>query len=120
LFADELTDLRVMRECISRHFVSLGLAKKSPYTTAFNEALVRLIEGGIVQHWKESAVNQHVDPAKLNLFEDELRNNVGPEALKTDNIQGAFLLLGSGMLACTLVFFAELSLKWMQRTHFQI
>jgi hypothetical protein len=102
-----------MRECISRYFISLGLAKKSPYTTAFNEKLVRLIEAGIVQHWKENIVYQRVDPAMSNLFEDDLRYNMGPEVLKIENVQGSFLLLCAGILVCILVFFAELSLKWM-------
>jgi hypothetical protein len=101
-----------MRECISRYFISLGLAKKSPYTRAFNEVLVRLIEAGIVQQWKKNIIQEHFDPADSNLFEDKLKNSVGPEVLKFENVQGAFLLLGAGIVVCILVFLAELSLRW--------
>jgi hypothetical protein len=108
---EEMTELRVMRECISRYFISLGLSKKSPYTTAFNEVLVRLIETGIVQYWKKSILYRSVDPFMTGLFEKTEKNNIGPEMLRMENVQGAFLLLVAGDVICILVFIAELSVK---------
>jgi hypothetical protein len=110
---EEMAELRVMRECISRYFIALGLSKKSPYTAAFNEALVRLIETGIVQYWKESILYRRVDPIMTRLFEKSRKKNIGPEILRMENVLGAFLLLGVGELICILVFIAELSLKCM-------
>jgi hypothetical protein len=110
---EEMRNLRVMRECISRYFIALGLSKKSPYTTAFNEALVRLIETGIVQYWKKSILHRNVDPIMTGLFEKIGKSNKGPEMLRMENIQGIFLLLGAGNMICILVFIAELSLKCM-------
>lgn len=114
---EEMSELRVMRECISRYFIALGLSKKSPYTTAFNEALVRLIETGIVQYWKESILYRSVDPIMTGLFDKTGKKNVGPEMLRMENVQGAFLLLGAGDLICILVFIAELSLKFILNSH---
>jgi hypothetical protein len=89
----------------------LGLSKKSPYTTAFNEALVRLIETGIVEYWKERILYRSVDPIMTRLFDKPGKKNVRPEMLRMENVQGAFLLLSAGDLICILVFIAELSLK---------
>jgi hypothetical protein len=116
---DEMRELRVMRECISRYYIALGLSKMSPYKAAFNEALVRLIEAGIVQYWKDSVGYRSVDPITSGLFDRTGNNNIKPEMLRMENIQGAFLLLGAGELLCILVFIAELSLKCLLDNHKQ-
>ncbi|XP_023713652.2 uncharacterized protein LOC111867752 [Cryptotermes secundus] len=114
---EEMTELRVMRECISRYFISLGLSKMSPYTTAFNEVLVRLIETGIVQYWKKSILYRSVDPIITRLFDKTGKKDVRPEMLRMENVQGAFLLLCAGDMICILVFIAELSLKCILNSH---
>jgi hypothetical protein len=108
---DELTELRVMRECSSRYFIALALTKRSPYTAAFNVGVVRLIESGIVQHWKESNTHESVNSTLSSLFEKDGRKNTGPEVLKLEHVQGAFLLLAAGFLMGILVFVAELSIN---------
>jgi hypothetical protein len=107
----ELTHLRVMRECTSRYFIALALSKRSPYTEAFNGGVVRLIESGIVQHWKQSITYQSVNSTVSRPFERDGRKNTGPEVLRMENVQGAFLLLAAGVLICILVFIAELSIN---------
>ena len=107
----ELTELRVMQECSSRYFIALALAKRPPYTAAFNVGVVRLIESGIVQHWKESNTYQCVNSTVFRLFEKNGRKNKRPEVLRLEHVQGAFLLLTVGVLTCIIVFIAELSLK---------
>ena len=107
----ELTELRVMRECSSRFFIALALAKRSPYTTAFNVGVVRLIESGIVQHWKESITRESVNSTVSSLFEKDGKKNTGTEVLRLEHVQGAFLLLACGNLMCIIVFIAELSIN---------
>lgn len=107
----ELSDLRVMKECMSRYFISLGLSKKSPYAEAFNGGVVRLIESGIVQHWKQTITHQSVNSTVTSLFKEDGRKNTEPEMLSMENIQGAFLLLAVGILVGVLVFIAEVSLN---------
>jgi hypothetical protein len=107
----ELNELRVMRECTSRFFIALALYKRSPYTAAFNAGVVRLIESGIVQHWKQSITYQSVNATVSRLFEKDGRKNTGPEVLRLEHVQGAFLLLAAGFLLCIIVFIAELSLN---------
>jgi hypothetical protein len=118
----ELNELRVMRDCMSRYFISLALSKKSPYTEAFNGGVVRLIESGIVQHWKQSITYESVNSTVSNLFEKDGRKNTGPEVLRMENIQGDFLLFAVGILMCILVFIAELSLNRMphKQNHTQV
>ena len=107
----ELTELRVMQECTSRFFISLALAKRSPYTAAFNVEVARLIESGILQQWKERITYQNVNSTVSRLFEKDGWKNEGPEVLRLEHVQGAFLLLAVGFLMCILVFIAELSLS---------
>ena len=107
----ELTELRVMQECSSRYFIALALAKRPPYTAAFNVGVVRLIESGIVQHWKKSNTHEIVNSTISSLFEKDGRENKGPEVLRLEHVQGAFLLLAVGVLVCVIVFIAELSLN---------
>ena len=107
----ELTELRVMRECTSRYFIALALAKRSPYTAAFSVEVARLIESGIVQHWKKSNTHEIVNSTISSLFEKDGRENKGPEVLRLEHVQGAFLLLAVGVLVCVIVFIAELSLN---------
>jgi hypothetical protein len=107
----ELAELRVMQECTSRYFIALALAKRSPYTAAFNVEVVRLIESGIVQHWKKRYTHESVNSTVSRLFEKDGRKNTGPEVLRLEHVQGAFLLLATGVLMCILVFIAELSLN---------
>lgn len=118
----ELTDLRVMRECSSRYFIALALAKRSPYTRAFNVRVVRLIEAGIVQHWKERFTQESVNSTVSSLFEKDGRKNEGPEVLRLEHVQGAFLLLAAGVLMCILVFISELSInrKMFEDNHNQV
>ena len=107
----EPTELRVMQECTSRYFIALALAKRSPYTAAFNSDVVRLIESGIVQHWKERNTRESVNSTVSRLFEKDGRKNTGPEVLRLEHVQGAFLLLAAGVLMYVLVFIAELSVN---------
>ena len=107
----ELSKLRVMRECTSRYFIALALAKRSHYTAAFNVEVVRLIESGIVQHWKDRSTRESVNSTVSRLFEKDGRKNTGPEVLRLEHVQGAFLLLAAGVMMCLLVFIAELSIN---------
>jgi hypothetical protein len=106
----ELED-RVMRECTSRFFIALALAKRSPYTASFNVGVVPLIKSGIVQHWKQSITYESVNATVSRLFEKDGRKNTGPEVLRLEHVQGTFLLLAAGFLMCVIVFIAELSIN---------
>jgi hypothetical protein len=51
------------------------------------------------------------------LFDKTGKITKGPEMLRMENIQGAFLLLGAGDLICIIVFIAELSVKCMLNSY---
>jgi len=113
-----------MQKCSSLYFIVLALAKRSPYTAAFNVEVVRLIESGIVQHWKESNTHESVNStvSTCSLFEKDGRKNKGPEVLRLEHVQRAFLLLAFGFLLCILVFVAGLSLNriLLENNHNQV
>jgi hypothetical protein len=107
----ELLKLRLMQECTSRYFVSLALAKKSPYTRAFNEAVVRLMESGIVQHWTEDRISRIPSPIDMKVLADDEKDNIRPEPLRLENLQGAFLIIAAGFFLASAAFTIETSVK---------
>ncbi|PSN46631.1 Ionotropic receptor 107 [Blattella germanica] len=106
--------LRVMKRCASRYYISLGLAKNSPYTSAFNKVIFRLIESGVIKHWKETIANRHIDPQMSKLFMDTVAHSLEPQPLKLVNIFGVFILLSCGLFIGTFVFILEkcLMINW--------
>jgi hypothetical protein len=109
----ELKKLRVMSQCTSRYFISFGLAKKSPYTAPFNEAMVRLIEAGIIQYWREDITSRHVSPIDMKLLAEDAKENTEPQALRLENVQGSFLILGTGLFLASTAFIIEISAKFI-------
>lgn len=107
----EILKLRVMRECTCRYFVSMGLAKNSPYTKSFNEAVVRLIESGILQHWSEDVVSRVPSPIDMKVLTQDGKDNIRPEELRLENLQGAFLLTAVGFLLAITAFTIENTIK---------
>lgn len=107
----ELSKLRLMQECVSRYFISLALAKKSPYTEAFSKVVVRLIESGIVQHLVEDSVSRIPSPIDMKVLAEDENNKIRPGALKLENLQGAFMVTAAGFFLTNAAFMIENSLK---------
>lgn len=108
---DEKIKLRVMPECVYRYFISLVLAKNSPYMKTFSDAVVRLIESGIVQLWEEDIVSRFDSPVGMKILSEDVNGNTDPEALRLENLQGAFLITAVGFLLASAVFIIETSVK---------
>ncbi|PSN46630.1 Ionotropic receptor 104 [Blattella germanica] len=102
-----LPSLRVMKECVSRYYISIGLTKNSPYTAALNEVMSRLIESGVIKYWQKDVVLRHTTPQMTQVFEDSDGMVSGPEVLKLKNLEGAFLLLFCGLCFACVTMFVE-------------
>lgn len=107
--ADDWESMRVMKECMSRFFISLGLAKGSPFTAAFNEGVIRLEEAGIMDKWQRDVLLRRGN-RNISSMLQEKRNvidSAGPLKLSMANLQGAFIILLLGNTVATFIFISE-------------
>jgi hypothetical protein len=107
--ADDWKSMRVMKECMSRFFISLGLAKGSPYTAAFNEGLFRLEEAGIMDKWQRDVLLRRGNHNISSMLQEKhnVIDSAGPLQLTLANLQGAFIILLVGNTVATFVFISE-------------
>ncbi|XP_042868038.1 uncharacterized protein LOC122250597 [Penaeus japonicus] len=95
--------LHVMRECFLPFRIGMAMPKKAPYKPNFDRILTRVVEAGLVRKWFSDI-----------LFNSRKRGGEGEggdrsgSALSFDNLQGAWLLLGSGLLIAVVSFLLEL------------
>jgi hypothetical protein len=101
--------MRVMKECMSRFFIALGLAKNSPYTAAFNEGMSRLIQAGIMEKWQSDVIMRRGNRNFSSVFYENYHftDSDGPLKLSLANMKGAFIVLSIGNTVATLVFAVE-------------
>jgi hypothetical protein len=114
---DDWKSLRVMKECVSRFFISLGVAKKSPYTAAFNEGLSRLVQAGIMEKWQRDVIMRRGNRNISSVFYDNYSSidSDGPLKLSLANMKGAFIVLSIGHSVATVAFAAEKVLSKVYR-----
>jgi len=101
--------MRVMKECMSRFFITLGLAKNSPYTAAFNEGMSRLVQAGIMEKLQRDVIMRRGNLNFSSVFYENYHfvGSDGPLKLSLANMQGAFIILSIGNTVATLVFAVE-------------
>jgi hypothetical protein len=110
---DDWKSMRVMKECMSRFFISLGLAKGSPYTVAFNVGIIRLEEAGIMDKWQRDVLLRRGNHNISSMLQDKynIMHSTGPPKLTLANLQGAFVLLLVGNTAAVLTFISEKAIQ---------
>jgi hypothetical protein len=106
---EDWKSMRVMKECMSRFFISLGLAKNSPYTAAFNEGMSRLLQAGIMEKWQRDVIMRRGNPNISSVFYENYHfiDSNGPLKLSLANMKGAFIVLSIGNTVATLAFAVE-------------
>jgi hypothetical protein len=106
---EDWKSMRVMKECMSRFFISLGLAKNSPYTAAFNEGMSRLVQAGIMENWQRDVIMRRGNPNVSFVFNENYHfmDSDGPSKLSLANMEGAFIVLSIGNIVATLAFVVE-------------
>lgn len=110
---EDWKSMRVMKECVSRFFISVGLAKNSPYTAAFNEGMSRLVQAGIMEKWQRDVIMRRGNPNIPSVFNENYHfvDSNGPLKLSLANMKGAFIVLSIGNAVATLVFGVEKVVK---------
>jgi hypothetical protein len=106
---EDWKSMRLMEECMSRFFITLGLAKNSPYTAAFNEGMSRLLQAGIMEKWQRDVILRRGNPKVSSVFDENYLfiDSGGPLKLSLDNMKGAFFVMSIGNVAATLAFAVE-------------
>jgi hypothetical protein len=106
---EDWKSMRVMKECMSRYFITLGLAKNSPYTAAFNEGMSRLVQAGIIEKWQRNVIMRRGNPNFSSVFDENYHfiDSDRPQKLSLDNIKGAFFVMSVGNVVATLAFAVE-------------
>jgi hypothetical protein len=106
---EDWKSMRVMKECMSRYFIALGFAKNSPYTAAFNEGMLRLIQAGIMEKWQRDVILRRGNPKVSSVVDENYHftDSDGPLKLSLDNMKGAFFVMSIGNFVATLAFVVE-------------
>lgn len=97
--ASDQETLHIMKDCIIKMPISIGIQKNSPLKPTTDKYLRRLIEAGLVQKWLSDAT------------EESARNDKSespPEAVfNLSKLLGGFVFLGCGYLVGLLVLCVE-------------
>lgn len=92
--------LHIMKDCIIKMPISIGIQKNSPLKPTTDKYLRRLIESGLVQKWLSDATEESARNDK---------SEMPPEAVfNLSKLLGGFVFLGCGYLVGLLVLFGEL------------
>ncbi|XP_066973634.1 ionotropic receptor 21a-like isoform X2 [Macrobrachium rosenbergii] len=105
--------LHVMKECFLPFQIGMAIPKKAPYKPNFDRIIKKIIEAGLVRKWLKDIITT----SQRRGAETETDDRVGG-ALTLNNLQGAWLLFGSGILIAFLMFILEnivRSLKHQQK-----
>ncbi|XP_040579694.2 uncharacterized protein [Lepeophtheirus salmonis] len=84
--------------------------KNFPALTYFNERLAKLIEMGLIQHWKVEMsqislkVDENVSEIDMSLYKPKSGTQ---ESISLDHLQGAFLVFSVGMMGSFFMFLFE-------------
>ncbi|PSN46633.1 Ionotropic receptor 109 [Blattella germanica] len=99
----------MIKECMSRYHIALGLTKNSPYTAAFNQGLIRLQKAGIMEYWQRNVILRRGNSNVSTIFYEN--SNIAsdrPEKLTLLHLEGAFFVLFAGLTVAGMSFIAEI------------
>ncbi|XP_068218796.1 ionotropic receptor 21a-like isoform X2 [Palaemon carinicauda] len=94
--------LHVMEECFLPFQIGMALPKKAPYKPNFDNVITKIVEAGLVRKWLRDIIA--TSQRRGGGIETEDRDG---SALTLNNLQGAWLLLGSGILISLVMFIME-------------
>jgi hypothetical protein len=103
--------LHVVRECPRNYLLGYVVPRGSPYLPYFNQGIARLVEAGIVQHWKKitpPSTERHDEFDTTNLIEIAEVNNENPKVFSLKDLQLAFYILVVGLSVSIVIFLLEI------------
>jgi hypothetical protein len=115
--------LHVVRECPRNYLLGYVVPRGSPYLPYFNQGIARLVEAGIVEHWKKitppSTERHEFDTT--NSTEIAEVNTENPKVFSLKDLQLAFYILVVGLSVSTVIFLLEImSMKKRKTTDEQV
>ena len=98
-----MSRLRIMKEPLYWAHIIISLRKSSPYTARLNRLVFRLTESGITKYWQGDLARKYSSGCGTGPEYDDV-----PTKLLLGHVQGAFMLLGLGLVISSLVFLWEI------------
>jgi Ligand-gated ion channel. len=112
--------LHTVRECPRQYLLGYLVPRGSPYLPYINKGIDRLVEAGIVQHWRNIMppnTNGHNGFNITNLTEIAKVNTKNPKVFSLKDLQLAFYILAVGLSGSVIIFLLEmLSMKKKKAT----
>lgn len=110
--------LHVVRECPRRYLLGYLMPTGSPYLPYINEGIARLVEAGIVEHWKQTTTLEadvHSTLHGTNLRKTAAMNKEDPKVFSLKDLQLAFYMLTVGLSASVIIFSFEMIFRKMAK-----
>jgi hypothetical protein len=105
--------LHVVRECPRHYLLGYLVPRGSPYLPDINDGIARLVEAGIVEHWKENMPSNTGIHDRFNV--SHLREMAiykeNSKAFSLKNLQLAFYILAVGLSGSLKIFCFEMIFK---------
>jgi hypothetical protein len=106
--------LHVVRECPRHYLLGYLIPRGSPYLSYINDGIARLVEAGIVEHWKDNMSPNAGIHDRFNvshLREMAALNKENSKAFSLKDLQLAFYILAVGVSGSLKIFCFEMHLK---------
>ena len=103
--------LHVVRECPRNYLLGYLVPRGSPYLPYFNQGIARLVEAGIVEHWKNiipPSTERHDEFDTTNSIEIAEVNTENPKVFSLKDLQLAFYILVVGLSVSIVIFLLEI------------
>ncbi|PNF15817.1 hypothetical protein B7P43_G09893 [Cryptotermes secundus] len=105
--------LHVVRECPRHYLLGYLMPRGSPYLSRVNDGIARLVEAGIVQHWKETMPSNGGIHDKFNVshLREMVMNEENSKAFSLKDLQLAFYILAIGLFGSVIIFCFEMNAR---------
>jgi hypothetical protein len=103
--------LHFVRECPRHYLLGYLVPRGSPYLPYFNQGIARLVEAGIVEHWKKitpPSTERYGEFNTTNLTEIAVVNTENPKVFSLKDLQLAFYILVVGLSVSIVIFLLEI------------
>jgi hypothetical protein len=103
--------LHAVKECPRHYFLGYLMPRGSPYLPYINKGIARLVEAGIVEHWKQMtppSADMHEKYDATNLTEIAEMNKENPKVFSLKDLQLAFYILAVGLSGSVIIFLLEM------------
>ncbi|KAG8257581.1 hypothetical protein J6590_046269 [Homalodisca vitripennis] len=111
---ESMKHLRLMKKDIYYQHCTLVFQKGSPYLKSFNVLIHRLLASGILFFWEGEVARKFLRSSVQSAVKESttVTHRGHPTAIHFSQCEGAFILLGGGLLVGIITFLAELYISF--------